>query len=528
LVLLFACASGAWAEPRVRRNVEIEFETIPGASLYEVQIVRKDDKSKKPQRFKMSTPTWSSNIKPGLYLMQTRSYDDRGAPGDWSPPVEMKVRLPAIIVNGPAPGEVISAGNPKAEEVNFSWEQIPGAKSYRIMLKGENDSFKMEHEVSEPKWSGKVPSGNNVSWNAVAIDENGEDGEFSSEHYQFQLVGPALDKPKIDKPYSKFVQEVTWSKPDHASRYSYQLARQNPATKAWEPVETVDNLKDNKAILDIGQPSGRYRLYVQAHSPYRVDSQKSGIEFYMEGGFKNQDDYDKAMLRDGITKPSKFYAIASYMYTTMNYASVNYDHNSRPAFGASGGTGRVGAGFQEPKSKFGGFAIADISGFDIQSNRYTFVAAEAHITRRLEMGQGGLLLFGTGLYFKELPILSGTASGGFNGLGKVNNIGPHAGFTFWQPLKARYGMQLNARAYYTLLGSGNGKEVESALSYQYGVLGSYRLDKNTQGYAGYAYRKDEAKYGVDADNLDLYSEPGQINTISIDGHYINLILEFSF
>ena len=32
------------AELRVRRNVEIELETVEGASLYEFQLIRKDEK----------------------------------------------------------------------------------------------------------------------------------------------------------------------------------------------------------------------------------------------------------------------------------------------------------------------------------------------------------------------------------------------------------------------------------------------------------------------------------------------------
>jgi hypothetical protein len=60
------------------------------------------------------------------------------------------------------------------------------------------------------------------------------------------------------------------------------------------------------------------------------------------------------------------------------------------------------------------------------------------------------------------------------------------------------------------------------------LLGSYRLNRAWMGYAGYAYRKDELRYDTDPSNPDSFAHPGQVNEISIDGHYLNLILEFSF
>src|SRR5690606_9728013 len=128
-------------------------------------------------------------------------------------------------------------------------------------------------------------------WNAVAIDDKDEDGEISGEPYGFQLLGPALKRPELDKPYSKYVQEVTWSQTPHAERYSYALSRYNPKTKTWNHVEKVDSLKDTKAVLDIGQPSGRYRIELKAHAPNREDSPTAKMDFYMYGGFKDQAEF---------------------------------------------------------------------------------------------------------------------------------------------------------------------------------------------------------------------------------------------
>ena len=221
--------------------------------------------------------------------------------------------------------------------------------------------------------------------------------------------------------------------------------------------------------------------------------------------------------------------IASYLLTQIQSQGVNRDENTGASFAAIGGTGRIGTGYQDPESNWGGFAIVDFSGFTIAAKNFTFASAEAHITRKLEFGQHGLLQVAGGLFSKELPIVLGSSTTGFRGVGKVRNIGPHAGFVYWFPLSPRLGVQTNARAYYTLMGSSTtGPKAQSSLSLQYGLLGTYRLKSNWMGYAGYAFRKDEAQYGTNAGDVESYAQPGQINTISIQGHYLNLLLEYSF
>jgi hypothetical protein len=48
------------------------------------------------------------------------------------------------------------------------------------------------------------------------------------------------------------------------------------------------------------------------------------------------------------------------------------------------------------------------------------------------------------------------------------------------------------------------------------------------GYAGYAFRKDEAKFHVDSGDPLSFGIPGQTNSVSLLGHYLNLVLEWSF
>lgn len=528
IIGLLAVGSSFAEQQRVRRNVEIEFEAIEGASQYEIQVRRKDQAGKKPLHFRTRVPKWSASIKPGLYIMQIRSFDDRGAPGSWSPPTDLQVRLPAVIPIAPEDAQTLKSQVPDRDEVKLKWEAIPDAEKYKVTIKSKNSDFKVETTTTAPEWTGPLPVAEDFEWNAVGIDRAGENGEVSEKPYGFELKGPPIPKPRLDRPRGKYVREITWRAPANAGDYDVELQRLNRKTKTWEPVSKQEHVTDNSFPIDFRQPSGRYKISVRAQSPRREGSTAAEMDFSMKGGFTDQASFDRAILRDSITRNTNFYAIASYLITDINYKSANYDNNTSATFSALGGTGRLGLGYQAPDSDWGGFGIADLSGFVIKGQNFKFASLEGHLTRRLEFGQSGLLLFGTGLFFKEIPIVLGTGMGDYTGTGKVSEIGPHAGIVYWMPVSDHYGIQLNARLYYGLAGnSSTGGKTQGSLSYQIGALGSYRISADWMGYAGYAYRLDQANFTT-SPGAQSYATSGQINTVSVTGHYLNLILEYGF
>lgn len=520
----------ALAEEKIRRNVEVEWDSVEGAAQYEVQVFNKSEKAKKPMRFKTQTPNWSATIKPGFYEMQIRSFDDRGAPGDWSPPSELRVKLPSVVQTSPKNEAEITAHSEDLERVTFRWVSVTGAAKYRLAVRSSSTKWGVEKDVTDTQVDVEVPVGEQLNWNVTAIDGEGEVGDVNRSDMPFLMKGPKLSPPSIEKPVSKYVEEIRWASPNKAKTYTYELKFKNPQTKKWEKIDAQDAFAGNVLKLDIARPSGKYRLKVQAFADRRNPSKPVQLDFETHGGFRDPAALQREMLRDSINKPTNYYAIASYLVTQIQYQAINRDANTIPTFKALGGTGRIGLGYHDTDSQWGGFGIADVSGFTISGQNFKFASVEGHLTHKLEFGQGGLLLVGTGLFYKELPILSGSQTEGFIGVGKVSEIGPHFGFIYWIPLNQRFGLQANARAYYTVLGNSSaGQKAEAALSYQYGLLGSYRLNSTWMTYAGYALRHDEATYQTNSGSSTSFAKPNSgSNTISIQGNYINLLLEFSF
>jgi hypothetical protein len=273
-----ACsAPSARAEERVRRNFEVEWEAVEGATNYELKLTRKDE-SKKPTHIKTKDNKWAATIKPGTYLMQIRSFDDRGAPGDWSPPTELQVKLPSVVQGEPLPHAVVEAGDDTSEEVKLKWNAVPGADKYKVEVRSTTSDWKTEKEVSDSDWTVKVPVGESFEWNVTALDPKGEIGDTNAQAIPFDVKGPALAKPKIQKPMSQYIKELEWDEAPKAKTYSYELSYRDPKTKKWTKLDAKENLSGHKLDWDIARPSGKYRLKVQAHADRRAPSYVQQLE----------------------------------------------------------------------------------------------------------------------------------------------------------------------------------------------------------------------------------------------------------
>ncbi|MCB9072247.1 MAG: hypothetical protein H6623_01400 [Bdellovibrionaceae bacterium] len=516
------------AQNRVRRNVEVEWDTIENATQYEVQVIRTDDANKKPLRFKTQSPQWSATIKPGLYKMQVRSYDDRGVPGSWSPESELLVKLPSVISIFPEEKKIINAKEEDKRNIEFKWETVPGAEKYRVKAQTADSVWTFEQDINDTKIKIDVPVGAVISWEVVAINDKGEEGDRWKSVETFEVYGPALKKPVIEKPFSKFVKELKWSEATHAQYYKYDLKYYNRKSKKWDLVESKDNYPETTLKLDTSRPTGMYKIAVQAVGEHRKPSNIFVRKFTMMGGFRDPASLESAILVDSITKPTNFYVIASYFTTQVQYEAHNYDANTKASFGALGAVGRLGFGYQNPKSKWGAFAIADMSAFIIGGGSHTFTSLEAHATRRYGIANSDVLLLGAGIFSKEIPIVVGSQDNGYISAGKVSNIGPHAGFTYWTPITDHYGFQLNGRIYYTLSGSGPSGKTHPAVSYLIGGLGSYRLSTAWMGYLGYAYRVDQTIYATNPNDPLSFAGSHSTNDVTFRGHFLNLMFEYSF
>ncbi|WP_413558041.1 hypothetical protein [Bdellovibrio sp. HCB209] len=529
LILLSGVAAGA--EP-YRRLVNFEWEQIDGAKSYEIELkqMKKDEGAAKPKtfNFKVKESVWNGRLTPGKYMMKLRSRDYRGVPGEWSEPSEFNVGLDNVNMKSPAPKTKLASTDDEKTDVEFKWDPVGGADTYTFELNSEDGKVKINETLKEPRFKTSIPVAANYSWKVTAQNDEGISSDATSVA-EFTVMGKAIEAPSISKPESEFVRDIKWSRPDHIKEYEVIVARANPATKKWDVVKTYENYTEDTLPFDSSWEGGKYQVIVKAKSELRPTSPSSKIMFDVRQGDRSAAAEYTALVRKSIEKTSGWYGIASYLVTDMKFSGTNPEKNSQVAYDAFGGTGRLGLGWTNRKSNWGFLAIADMSGFTVSGEVRTFAALEVNAVYKQPIGDRAEIRYQVGGFYKEIPETIGDPFTGTSENQTISALGPHVGAEYWYSLTPKWGLQLNAHLYASVMkvSTPNGQDIDPSMSTQFGILGSYRFTERFTGLFGYARREDRMSYkSVPSDTN--FALDGDVNESVVVGNYINFFAEWSF
>ena len=530
---LLTAANSALAET-YRRDVSFEFEEVADAKSYDVEIrpVAKDGTVGKPMSFKTKQAIWTGKLVPGKYTMSLRARDIRGVPGDWSPPAEFNVNLDPVKIKSPAADAKIKTDETEEVSQKFEWEPVNGANEYRFELNSEDGKTQVVETLKELKYTAKVPVAKNYTWKITGFGQNEMQSDSTTTN-SFTIIGKKIPAPKITAPESEYVRDVSWNRPDNVEKYDLTLSRINPTTKKWEKVLTQENVKEEAFHFDEKHPGGTYRLEVKAKSEKRVDSDTAKVNFKVIGGNRSPAAEYTALVRRSIDRLTGWYGIASYLITQIHYEAKTIDTAARVTDNILGGTGRLGAGFFSPNGVWGFLGIVDMSGFIINGTNHTYASTELSGIYRQVVGDLGEARLLGGIYYKEIPQLIGTRASGGNGtvenFSQVTVVGPHLGGEYWHSLSPKLGFQVNAHMYYNMMTvtSPNGNPALGRLSYQLGLMGSYRLNNRFTGLMGLTHKVDQSAYKANQ-TTGVNASEGDTNTTQITGEYLSFFAEYGF
>jgi hypothetical protein len=517
------------ADGTYKRKVDIEWEPIEGAKSYDLELQKIDaNKGDKPLQIRSESALWTGPLIPGTYNMRVRAKDRRNVPGTWSAWQEFVVGLDPVQLKYPPNQAILETNQNEATNIEFKWSNVGGAENYSFELLSEDGKTKTSQVVNDSSVKLKLPVCSNYTWKVKAIGKGLESATQATS--QFTLLGKKIQNPRIQKPDNAFVREIRWSNPEYTDNFAISLNRFNSRTKSWEKVEGSSEWKHNRIPIDPSWPGGKYRLAMKAKGKLRPSSDKIQLEFPVKDGDRSPTAEESATVRQSIDRLSGWYGIASYLVTIMDFKGSNYDQNSTATFNGIGGTGRVGAGYLSSSSPWGFVGVTDLSGITLEgSGNYTFASTELNAIYRKTVGDRGELRHQVGVFYKELIELIADNRAGHSGELKETNLlkyaGPHYGIEYWYAMSSRLGLQANAHLYPALskVQMPGSQTMLPSVSAQLGLLGSYRLKKNVTGLVGYAFRHDEAQYNSSETGLN----PGHTNSAIIEGHYLNLFMEWA-
>lgn len=520
-LLILSMALPCLGQNLPHRSVNMDWDPIEGASGYDIEFV---GKPKFQKIFGTKKPEWIGKLKPGHYQMRIRAKDRRQVPGDWSEYEPITVQLEKLNWLTDKPFWKHQSTHRDEWKVNIEWKPVPGAQSYTVNLESEDSSFKRTEEIKGTQLNLELPVANFYKVQVEALGPNHLKSE-SPALGTIEITGPTLATPKFKKPENKFVRELRWSKDEKAKVGAIKVQWKDEMTGKWKDMLSTNLSDQGKFDFPSDWPGGIYRVSMKSEAPFRLPSKSTQIEFPVENGDRSPAAEYVALVRESIERTKGWFAIASYLVTGLSYTGVNSDNAAGTALKVQfpqnfGGTGRLGAGFLSDDKPWGFLGIIDLSGFIVRDRNPTFASSEINAVLRTESGGLGELRQHYGVFYKEIPEIIALNTDEIASISKIASMGPHAGLEYWMAVSPKLGLQVNGHVYPNLLSiqTPNGNPIAPSVSYQFGLLGSYRLGRRATGLMGYAYRKDSQAYK---------SSSGKTNTVDLTGHYLNLFLEWS-
>lgn len=520
-----------------RRNVSFEWDAIPDAGSYEIELKlpKKEKTKEKIFNFKVKEPIWSGKLAPAKYAMRLRARDQRGVPGAWSEPSDFNVFLDNVQMKFPSSQAKLQSKNEDKMKIPLSWAPVGGATGYQVEVTSEDGKFKLKEQTKKSQYEIEVPVAQKYTWQVIAyLEDKNEEQPIQSESAtanNFTVLGPTLSQAKVEAPESEFVREVKWKKIDTAEAYDVHVLRYDKPTKKWLKVQSFQDYKETTLPFDQNWQGGKYQVLVRSKGNLRAPSSLSKASFDVVSGNRSPAAEYTALVRKSIDRVTGWYAIASYLITQLDYNSTVLDYGSQIKYNTLGGTGRIGAGWLSPTSPWGFIAIVDMSGFSLEGKTQTFASTEMNSIYRMGIGDRGDLRFQAGAFYKEIPATirqKNTADQViYSSDSAIKAAGPHLGAEYWYSISPKLGFQINAHMYMSMLkmSTPNGQDLSSSLSTQFGLLGSYRFSPRLTGLMGYARREEKLSYKKDPNSA--YSGTGD-NTTEISGNYLNFFAEWSF
>lgn len=509
-------------------NVSLEWEEITSAKKYDLEV----KSATKTFKFEVKKPSWEGRLSPGLFKMRVRARDKRGVPGVWSEFQDFTVNLDPVQIQAPSqfnqPLKFLESLRDDSFSVTISWKKVFAAQKYKVYIKSLTHNFSKEVETTQLKLSESLPVAQKYQVLVRATNDVVSTRDEKDQPIEFIIKGLKVPEPELQKLPNQFVREIKWSGANYPQQYDITLEVQDSKTKEFKVVDEKKSYLSTAYPFSENLEGGNYRFSVNANAQYRDSSKKVQTRFFAKKGDRSQVAEELFFLRESIDRLSGWFATGSYIITSVNYNSQNFDKSSSLiSYEAIGGTGKVGLGYMTKKNPWGFSGTFETSRLGVEGfGDISYKALELNGIYKIRNGDTGDFRQTFGVVYKELPELLTNFSGTEKSFFNVTALGLHYGVEYWHALNSKYGIQVNAHAFPMLLGqkTTNSQPLVPSLSYQAGFLASYRYSKNLTFLVGYANRLDQLKYKTSTDSIFVTNEAE--NTVQIQGNYLNLFMEY--
>lgn len=276
--------------------VELEWESIPGAKLYELEFQNFEGKTLSV--FKSPNHIFKFKFRTGKYRVRSRVADVRKVYGDWSKLTEFSVqpkpvKLPenAVATKGVIDPKTLSS------EVVWNWHPAAGATQFRVKVLDANNKVVREEVVQGLSYKTNLPAGSyttvltSVGNDGIESEPVTLPGKVTIDTVQLakpeialeEVPDPANPKAKVSQlPQTKGVPTLRLKDPSTVADTVGTLEYRYFFGDEWIPVDKFTSKSAKEVILDKATKPGRYRVNAWTEAAGLKKSETTSYEFVVK------------------------------------------------------------------------------------------------------------------------------------------------------------------------------------------------------------------------------------------------------
>lgn len=280
----------------VKVPVELEWEVVPGAKLYELEFQNKEGKTLNV--FKSTNNIFKFRFKVGHYRVRSRVADARKVYGDWSSLEEFTIKpKPAKLPEKTAVTSGVIDKKTLLSNVTFNWGEAPGASEFRLKIFNEKGELVKEELVKSLSYTAALKAGTYTT-TVTSIGTDGIEsepvtlpGKVVIDTVQLEkpviafeeAADPANPKVKIERlPMTKGAPTLRWKNASTIADTVGTLEYRYFFGEEWIPVDKFTSKNAKEVILEKAMKPGRYRITAWAEASGLKKSEATTYEFVVK------------------------------------------------------------------------------------------------------------------------------------------------------------------------------------------------------------------------------------------------------
>ncbi len=261
-------------------TVELEWESVPEASSYDVELAPLD---KGPAiSFSTKESKFSKQVPVGTYILRMRSQDKvNGEYGAWSKPVTVEAIHKLVNLLKPEDKSEMKSPKEKRMDVLFEWSGLPNGREYILRLWADDAKDAVEFHTGKNSKQLNLLTAKVYRWQVIFKTGTPVDYQSEPTVFTFTLTGPQLLKPIVDPKISlPYVKELSWTTSPGADHYDVKLLHHALDEVDWQPCKKSDQKLTKYTFETL--PPGMYRVEVTALGLNRLSSEVGFYEFLVK------------------------------------------------------------------------------------------------------------------------------------------------------------------------------------------------------------------------------------------------------